>query len=152
MVKKNGTTAIMMLMMMLAAAEADQANDQKNVCADYVSSLSSSLPGYILRAVCPQATLYLPVRYLLSVTCTAKCKCEPILIDPAFQESNVYHHSKSLKQSTSWSPVDTATKAEGWRFPAIYIGNATWPNLDKRWTSQVSFSNILMQIASMDWA
>ncbi len=89
--------------------------------------LAQTLPGYILRAVCPRFTLYLPVRHLLTTTCT-RCTCEPI-------RANGAGSNAAAALGGAWSPVGVQA-AEGWRFPAIYVGNATLPGLDRRWTSQ----------------
>ena len=107
-------------------------NDAKNdFCSDAVSAISSSLDGYIIRAVCPHTTLYLQVHRLLKRSCTVTCKCEPV----RFDSSNQGDRSLQSAASGQWTPI--SIQAAGWRFPAIYIGNATIPGLDKRWTSQV---------------
>jgi hypothetical protein len=100
-------------------------------------AIAKALPGHALRATCGAMILYLPVEHLARDTCS-RCACQAVRVDGGAWVGGGVGGSMAVEGGTAWWPVHGP--AEGWRFPAIFLGNLTAPpgiDLGRRWTSQV---------------
>ena len=93
--------------------------------------LATALSSYVLRATCKSRTLYLPPSHILRSSCT-HCACQ------------LFKQGEDANAPVSWSPMFSS--ALGWKFPAIYLGNGTYPGLDQRWTSQAGQDRSVVDI------